>query len=492
MPTPLHSRSWSSVALRSAVTTWPSLLLLIAALSLFLASGAFARNAASRGASGGTSSSSADAGNGQTPAQASNAQAWQTYMRKLGRYVHEQPAMAAQEARVKAAQAEAGAEEGDLNLKLTGRYTYYPNGVGSGEEARFTDLKQRAEGRLSWGILGFLARRPGRIKNAKETAERHKYESKVARLSTQTALLEEEIADWAAAPERKALKRGLEKAKAAKQKLGLARQSSLAQITGATSQRVTTALNVSSQIQKRLAALPQAAPKAPQVPKDYSVLPLHAPRLAVIRKIAKNSPRVKSLRAQSKAASGKAQSYWGNDVDLSVYGGYITEKRKDQNNFKSGPEVGVVLTIPIGTAGAGKSSAANYRAKARKLQAQAAVVKQRRYLRQLRQQWAKDTAALQAQEADMERQAALLHKLEQRAQHPASGKAPEPWETNLQAAKFWLAVGQVWNKRRQWVSDTLTWALYDPSYLERFSRPSNPNVGHSLCAPLSSCEPGQS
>src|SRR5699024_1350219 len=125
-------------------------------------------------------------------------------------------------------------------------------------------------------------------------------------------------------------------------------------------------------------------------------------------------------------------------------------------------------------------------------EAKAAVVKQNRYLRRLRQQWASDVADLKAAEASMQRQATLLHKMHVRAQHPASGKAPEPWELDLQSAKFWLSVGKVWNKRRQWVQDTLVWALYDPDYLRQFVRSGNANAVPSLCAPLTSCNQAQS
>lgn len=417
---------------------------------------------------------------------------WDSYLHNLHQYVSQQPEVAAQQARVNAGQSDVSAQEGNLGLKADVNYEDYPNGVGTSSGGSFTNLRQRGEARLSWGLLDFFARRPGRIEQAKGTENQHRYDAKTAELQTEQTLISDEVAAWAASPARKALKRGLQRAMDAKTKLGLAAKASMANITHATPQRVTEALTVYSQIRSRLAALPQTVPNAPTVPTDFSVLPLHAPRIAVIKRIAKNAPQVESYRAQAKSASGKAQSYWGNGVRLNVFGGYITEKRQGSTGFKSGPEYGAGLTIPIGTTNHDKANAAQWRAKADSLDAKAAVIKQRRQLFQLRQQWSSDAASMEAAEADMQRQATILNKMKVRAKYPKSGKAPEPWQLDLQAAKFWLSVGKVWDQRRQWVQDTLTWALYDPSYLQTYARPSNPNAIHSLCAPLSSCVQEQS
>src|SRR5699024_971079 len=115
---------------------------------------------------------SSEASTGEHSAQApATTTTWQSYLQQLQQYVEKQPAVAAEHARSKAAQANIQAQEGDLNLKLTGSYAYYPNGVGTSSGGSFTNLKQRAEGRLSWGLLGFLARRPGRVKHAKASAK---------------------------------------------------------------------------------------------------------------------------------------------------------------------------------------------------------------------------------------------------------------------------------------------------------------------------------
>lgn len=497
MPNHLDTNHLNNARQRTSVLTGAKWLAFFASLSLLLSPGAFAQGISTHGSSASgkkpsseSRASHASAEGASTPASPT-ARAWRGYLQKLQHYVEKQPSVAAEKARSKAAHANVAAEEGDLNLKLTGSYSYYPNGVGTSSSGSFTNLKQRAEGRLSWGLLGFLSRRPGRIQHAKASAKQHKSEARVARLKTEKALLEEEIARWAATPERKALKRALRKASDAKSKLGLAHQSSLVQVTGATSERVTTALNLYSRIHSRLATLPRSKAESPPVPKNYSVLPLHPPQLKSIQEMAKNSARAKSYRAQSRAAEGKAQSFWGNGIDLNVYGGYISEKRKDVGKFKSGPEVGLKLTIPIGTNYADKGSAAEWTAKAKKLEAKAAIARQGRYLHQLRNQWVSDAANLKAAAAAMQRQATLLHKMKLRAEHPASGKAPEPWELDLREAKFWLSVGKVWNNRRQWVQDTLTWALYNPDYLQQASRAGNANAVNSLCAPLSSCMKAQ-
>lgn len=422
-------------------------------------------------------------------AQASNtASSWQTYLRHLSHYVNQQPEVTAQRARVNAGKADVSAQKGNIGLKAGINYENYPNGVGTSTGGSFTNLRQRGEARLSWGLLDFFARRPGRIEQAKGSENQHRYDASTAEIQTEQTLISDEVAAWAASPARKALKRGLQQAMNAKTKLGLAARASMANITHATPQRVTEALTVYSQIRSRLAALPETEPNAPRVPTNFSVLPLHAPRITAIKKIAQNSPQVKSYEAQSNAAAGEAQSYWGNGVHLNVFGGYITEKRQGTNKFKNGPEYGASLTIPIGTMDHDKANAAKWRAKANSLDAKAAIIKQQRQLFQLRQQWSSDAASMEAAEADMQRQATMLNKMKIRAKYPKSGQAPEPWQLDMQAAKFWLSVGEVWDKRRQWVQDTLTWALYDPSYLQTYARPSNPSAVHSLCAPLTSCE----
>lgn len=420
---------------------------------------------------------------------------WVSYLQQLQRYVSQQPEVASQQALVNASKAQVRAQQGNLGLNLGLTYNDYPQGAGASVSGAgtgtstggsFTNLRQYGEGRLSWGVLDFFARRPGLIDNARATESQHRSDFEAAEIQTEQSLIADEVAAWAASPARKALKRGLQRATHAKAKLGLAAEASMANITHATPQRVTEALTLYSQLRSALAALPEAIPNAPTVPTDFSVLPLHAPPFGAVQKIAGNSPQAASYRAQADAASGEARSYWGNGVHLDVYGGYITEKRQG-SGFKSGPELGASLTIPIGSTDHDKTVAAQWRAKAESLDAQAAIIQQQRQLYQLRQQWASDAASMEAAEASMQRQATLLSKMKIRARYPKSGVAPEPWQLDMQAARFWLSVGEVWDKRRQWVQDTLIWAIYDPGYLQSAARRSNPNVIHSLCAPLASC-----
>lgn len=423
-------------------------------------------------------------------AQTAAGESWPAWLEKLRDYTRSQATGQAAHALTEAAEADVRSARGNVGLSFTGGFTDYPNGAGSGSGTTnntFTDLRQYGEARINWGILGFFARRPARIDQAKADADEVRYQNEIDGLTAQQALVDEGVAAWASPRARQALQRALDYAQQAQQKLGAAYRAPTARITGTTIEQVQTAGTLQSLIRGALAGLPAVRAAGPALPADYSTLPLQPPSPEQLQKIAAGAPQVQLHEAQARSNAALARSYWGNGVDVSVYGGYIAEKRADAGGLQSGPEVGLRLTVPIGTEDHEKRVAAEWRAKAQRYQAKAVVQQRDQALRQMAQQWAGDAASLQAAEAAMQSQASRLHTMRLRAQHPASGVAPEPGVVALQAANFWFSVGQVWQARAEWMRDVLTWGLFDPAWLQRSGRPANAGAAGSLCAPLASC-----
>ncbi|HEX7381482.1 MAG TPA: hypothetical protein VF265_04925 [Nevskiaceae bacterium] len=427
-------------------------------------------------------------------------ESWQAWLGKLRNYAQSRATGEAAQALTQAADADVRSARGNVGLNLTGGFTDYPNGAGTGSGGSggsaagatnntFTDLRQYAEARINWGILGFFARRPARIDYAKANADEVRYQNEIDGFTAQQALVDEGVAAWASPRARQALQRALDYAQQAQQKLGVAYRAPTARITGTTIEQVQTAGTLESRIRGALAGLPAVRAAGPALPADYSTLPLQPPSPEQLQQIAAGAPQAQLHEAQARSNAALARTYWGNGVDVSVYGGYIAEKRADVGGLQSGPEVGLRLTVPIGTEDHEKRVAAEWRAKAQRYQAKAAVQQRDQALRQMAQQWAGDAASLQAAEGAMQSQASRLHTMRVRAQHPASGVAPEPGVVALQAANFWFSVGQVWQARAEWMRDVLTWGLFDPAWLQRAGRPANAGAAGSLCAPLASCAP---
>lgn len=414
---------------------------------------------------------------------------WPAYLDGLRKFIDTQPSGAAARALANAGHADVDAQKGDLGLDFSGGFTDYPSGAGTGtgNTGSFTDLQQYGEARINWRVLAFFGRRPGRIELARANAQMAAAQGRVDTVQAQQDTLDEGLAAWAAVHQRDALDRALRYAKKANDQLADARQSAAASLTGATAEQVTSALQLYNTINGGLAKLPPPTSTGPRLPADYSVLPFQAPSLEDVQQAANLSPTVQTHLAAARADTAQARSLWGNGVDVTIYGGYVAEKRQTVNTLQSGPEAGLTITVPIGNSDHKKQVAARWRAKADRLQARAATVKQAHALQQLRQRWVTDVSGLQVNEAAMQREATVLHTMRVRAGHSASGKAPEPWAVNLQAATFWLSVNDVWNARAQWMHDVLTWALYAPGYLQQIRRPSAPNA-LSLCAPLASCD----
>ncbi|HEU0198170.1 MAG TPA: hypothetical protein VFQ88_13280 [Nevskiaceae bacterium] len=425
-------------------------------------------------------------------------ESWQGYFKKLQDYTQSRATGKAATALTQAANADIRSQRGNVGLNLTGGFTDYPNGGGTGNGGSggsaagatnntFTDLRQYAEARVNWKILGFFARRPARIDYARANADEVRDQNEIDDLTAQQALVDEGVAAWASAHARRALEHALTQAQQAQKKLGAAYRAPTAHITGSTIEQVQTAGTLESRVRGALAGLAAAHPVGPALPADYATLPLQPPTPKKLQRIAEGAPQVALHEAQARSNAALARTYMGNGVDVSVYGGYIAEKRAEVGRLQSGPEVGLRLTVPIGTEDHEKRVAAEWRAKAQRYQAKAAVHQRDQALRQLAQQWVGDVASLQAAEVSMQSQAGRLHTMRLRAQQPASGVAPEPGVVALQAASFWYSVGQVWQARAQWMQDVLTWGLFDPTYLQRASRPANAGAGESLCAPLKSC-----
>lgn len=418
---------------------------------------------------------------------------WNYFLGKLQEVATQSPDMAAEQARLEASRAMYASERGDTGLELSGSYTNYPEGSGAetggaaGTSGGFTNLEEYQEARLTLDLMDLLARRTSRVDSAEALVEKARYDMKEASTESTITLMEDAVTAWAYQYRREALHEALERVEEAKRKLKLSESASLPEITKATPTSVAEALILHSQVQSDLEAISPFIPTTPDLPPDFSVLPLSAPGEEDIIRVANNDPAARSFQAESIALQEEAESLRGNGVELSIYGGYVVQSVRDTSGTEEGPQFGARLTIPLGSSQHHERAAREYESHAAKMDAQAALHQRQRDLLDLRDSWAQSVAQLNDAQENMRQQAKLLENMNQRAAAPRAGQAPEPWEVDMQAARFWNAVATVWEQRAAWIQNVLTWGLMEPEYLQARARPANPQAASSLCAPLESC-----
>ncbi|GAB3382303.1 TolC family protein [Spongiibacter taiwanensis] len=413
---------------------------------------------------------------------------WLLFLEELREVAKDSPEMQAEAARLDAKKEGLYAERGDLGLDFSLSHTRYPEGSGSQSGGGgFTALEEYSEARLSLDLMHLLARRGSKIDSAKAKVEGAEAELNLKATEATVRLMRDAVTAWTYQYRREALNNALHNIESANDKLRLSERAGLPEITKATPTKVAEAIILRSEIENNLQAISPLIPNIPNLPTDFSVLPLTPPDGDAIFKLATQDMKAQVMKSESLAYKEEAESLRGNGVQLSVYGGFVEQKVRTGAGTEDGPVYGAQLTVPLGSNQHHLRKAAEFEAHAAKLGALAAVRDSQRTLVELRDHWAAAVARLNQAQENMRQQAALLEKMNRLADSPGAGRAPEPWEVDMQAAAFWNAVADVWQKRAEWIKDALTWGLLSPEYLQMNARSPNPEGSQSLCAPYGAC-----
>lgn len=416
---------------------------------------------------------------------------WLVFLNQLKEVAESSPEIMAEAALLDAEKENYYAEQGDLGLEFSLSHTRYPGGSGSSSSGGgLTALEQYSEARISIDLMHLLARRSSSIDSAKARVEGAQHEMDLKATAATIRFMEDAVTAWTYGFRREALKNALASIDNARSKLKLSEQAEMPEITKATPTKVAEAIILYSEINNNLKAISPLTPKIPRLPNDFSILPTTPPDGDDIYKLASKDLNAQILKAQSLAYKEEAESLRGNGVSLSLYGGFVEQETQTSSGIdtEDGPQYGAQLTVPLGSNQHHLRKKAEFESHAAKLGALAAVRNSQRSLVELRDHWAEAVARMNQAQENMRQQAALLSKLRRRAGSPGSGQAPEPWEVDMQAAVFWTAVANVWEKRAVWVTDALTWGLLSPEYLQANARTGNAQSSRSLCAPYVSCD----
>lgn len=419
---------------------------------------------------------------------------WLGYLHKLELQASDAPAVQSAAAGVKAAQGALAAQSGNLDLNLRATYADYPNGLGSNatgtSTGTFTNLKQYGELRASWGVLGFLGRRPGRIASATAQLKAARADVDYTKRTSSLSLMNRSISVWVSHYQREALRNSLAELKSADRIfLELHRRPISSALEASVEQAKSEALQLTSKDYSELASLPSPDKTLPPPPADYWALPPEPPIKSAVGKTAQDDLLAKELGYESTAFKKKTRAYWAKGFHLKLYGGYVRESLRNQAGANEGPEVGADFIIPIGTAGGGERENAYWQGQQKKLAAQAEIEKRKQVLRQVRQEWFQTAANLRSQRQLIRYQDRQLHYMIERAHGGASGtNAPEPWQVHLAEAQFWASVADAWQARGHWIQLVLAWSLYDGgTYLRSNPPPAATSAPTGLCAPLAAC-----
>lgn len=429
-----------------------------------------------------------------SPESQSEAQ-WVVFLEKLRELAMASPGIMAESSLLEAEKQNYYAERGDLGLNLSVSHTRFPDSSGSEiDNGGASELEEYSEARLSLDLMHLFARRGSAVDSARARVESAEYEMALKANQAAVSLMEDAVISWAYRYRREALRNALSGVEGAKRKLRLSESASMPEITKATPVKVAEAIILYSEVKNKLDAISPLVPNIPNPPGDFSVLPLTPPSGDAINQLANQDLNAQMLRAESVAYAEEAESLRGNGMALSIFGGYVerksspTEIDTEASANSSGPQYGVQLNIPLGSRQYHQRRAAEYQAHAATLGANAAVRSSQRALVRLRDQWAESVARLNQAQENMRQQATLLSQMNRRAQSPGSGRAPEPWEVDMQETAFWNAVAEVWEERAQWMQNALTWGLLNPEYLSTHSREPDPESSYTLCAPYGACE----
>lgn len=415
---------------------------------------------------------------------------WMDFITKIRELAEQSHVASAYDMDVKARSADLASERTDLGLSLSASYTEYPDGLGGNSgNINNEDLQQYSDIRLNFDLLDQLIRRSSRVDAAKARVRQARHELNQQHELASIELARSAAIAWAEKHQYEALTQALENIQRAKRRLKLSATASMPEITEATLQNEAEVLILHSEITSAFDGLSPFAPTAPPVPEDYTVLPQRAPGTDDIVRLANSSHEAKVLDAEAEALREQAQSLRGNGVELSVFAGHTFQERgvNSSADREDGSLYGVTLTIPLGANQHYQSKSRNWESQARNQEAADALLRRQNNLIQLRNDWSKSVAALSRAIERMRQQNRLLNQMEQRASQPAAGQAPQPWQIDIESAKFWLRVANTWEERGRWMGNLLAWSVMEPDYLQDRFTNSNLNAENSICAPLYEC-----
>ncbi|WP_372748494.1 TolC family protein [Litorivivens sp.] len=419
-----------------------------------------------------------------------SAKAWLGFITQIRNLSQQSYRTNAQELERQSREAALAAERGDLGLTLSASHSRFPDGLGGDVSNGTTNssLEKYTDVRLNYRLFDQLLRKGSRVDAAKARLKQAEYE-----VTEQTATAAIELARgsaqaWSEKYQYQALSEALEAIQAAKKKLKLSAEASMPEITEATLANEAEALILHNEITSAFDSLSPFEPSAPRPPEDYTVLPLRAPGSDDIVRLANQSPEAKMLELESTALKEEAQSYRGNGIDLDLFAGQVyQETAAGGPELDDGPQYGAVLTIPLGANDYYRGKALRLQSEARRRQAADALLVRQRELIQLRNEWSQSVAAMSRATERMRQQNRILTQMRKRAEHPGSGRAPHPWQIDVENARFWLRVAETWNARGEWLSNLLAWAVVEPEFLTSEFRESNYSRDNAICAPLYEC-----
>ncbi len=411
---------------------------------------------------------------------------WQAYMQSIEHRADSMAGVKSARAGVNASKGQESAAAWDTGLTLSGTYTDYPSGGGTGSDSSYTDLERHAEARVTWEALDFLAHRPARVAGARAQVQAAQAHVAEAQQKAASQLVDESVSSWAAQMQRQALRHALDNIHEARKGVKRLRDHTLPpSLNQAASDASEQALKLQSEIEQRLASLPNARENVPAPPDNYTLLPEQPPAASRAREVASHSAEGERLRARAKSYESQL-SPWAQHVSFDVYAGYVQNKVRSSSSTQSGPQLGAKLSIPLGSGGASDGDS-HWQAQEQTLAAQAAVQQQERLLMDVRRQWAGAVAGIQSAESGLQDKARMLDRLQSRLRAGAGKNAPEPWQVQLEAARFWSSVADLWEMRGNWVQAVATWSLYDEDYVNGRTQKGSGSSRPGLCSPLSSC-----
>jgi hypothetical protein len=427
----------------------------------------------------------------QQEALSEPAQQWLSFITQIRHLSQQSYRTNAEELELEARRAALASERGDLGLNLSASYADYPDGLGGNiNNGTGTDdsLEQYSDVRLNFQLLDQLLRKGSRVDAAKARLRQAEYRVTEQNTEAATELARGAAIAWAEKHQYQALSEALDAIQAAKKKLKLSAEASMPEITEATLANEAEALILHNEITSAFDSLSPFEPSAPRPPIDYTVLPQRAPGSDDIVRLANNAPQAKILEFEAQALKEDAESYRGNGVNLDVYAGQVFQRRGvNGDDAEDGPQVGAVLTIPLGGSDYYQGKALRYQAEARRREAADALLQRQRELIDLRNQWSQSVAALSRATERMRQQSRILQQMRTRASQPGSGRAPHPWQIDVETARFWLRVADTWRERGEWLANVMTWAVSEPDYLASNFRESNLASENAICAPLYEC-----
>lgn len=426
----------------------------------------------------------ADGGQGQTPKQDDG---WRAFMQSVWEHVEASPEGLAAKAREKAADASVRETRGDYGVSLNGSAQYYPDGLGATADTGVTNLEQRAELRLQWAMLDFIARRSGRIGQAE--AERHlsAARARTVKLESASRRIRDAVCNTTNRFREQALEAALAAANEAVDASRAGADAPSVELARAAERATGHGMRMRSRVQKELASLTTCGGYDVILPEGFLDLPWSPPPRDAVLELAAEDPEVAQLEARAEASRNEARARRLGGIEVKVHGGYIAQRR-DQGALtvrSTEPQIGASLSVPLSWPGANARKEAEAEAEALAQEAEAMLEKQRRLLEQLYHQWASAAAHVEDASERIEQSSERLDALGLRLERAVSD-APEPWEVALQRAELWLAIDEAWGARARWLEAVLLWSLRAPQTLDQ-TRDDRAAPSSGLCAPLLKC-----